>query len=185
MVDIETLGTGLDAYVMSIGAVHFDPEKGKVKKKFAVNIHPSFQEGRNIKFEDVYRWMNLDKKSREKAFKETQFAQHDPLFLFYCFCTDNKEVDIEDVYIWGNSNMFANNTLRDLYDTSGKPYPCSYKNDMDLASLKKSYELIAGKSEDSYRRRFKRSKHHDPLETAIYNAKIANFLIKELRNVNA
>lgn len=55
-VDIETLSTAVNAAVLSIGAVEFDPLSGKILREFYHELDLSEQPGRHIDTNTVQWW---------------------------------------------------------------------------------------------------------------------------------
>ena len=57
MVDIETLSTAVNAAVLSIGAVEFDPMSGKIEREFYHELDLSEQANRHIDVNTMQWWV--------------------------------------------------------------------------------------------------------------------------------
>lgn len=57
MVDIETLSTAVNAAVLSIGAVEFDPMSGKIEREFYSELDLANQAGRHIDVNTMQWWI--------------------------------------------------------------------------------------------------------------------------------
>ena len=181
MVDLETFGVGNDALVLSVGAVKFDNE-GEPLEKFHMFIDPESQPERNIDFSTVIWWMSQDDEARGKITQDKELQSlKDTLNNFLDFCNSYGEVKSEDVYIWGNGNMFDNVILRDLFKSEGIKYPAHYRNDLDMRTLKYLYEATTGQDESDYCNEYASGVQHDALDDSIYQAKIVAHIIKDLR----
>lgn len=68
MIDLETLGTGIDAHILSIGAVLFDPVSGLMGPEFSVKMTKRSQPFRRIDSDTVYWWMGQPQEARDRIF---------------------------------------------------------------------------------------------------------------------
>jgi hypothetical protein len=84
MVDLETMGTGTDAAIVSIGAVEFDPENGGQIDKIGgadyhpilgadfyttVNLQSSLDAGLTVDGKTVYWWLEQSEEARKALLK--------------------------------------------------------------------------------------------------------------------
>lgn len=143
MVDLETLDTKGTAVIPSIGAARFNPLTGGILEKKQWNISNLKEQqamGRTIDIDTIKWWMKQSNEAQEKTFNsKSKITLKEALKEFYNFCGAipyGRIDDVDDVIIWGNGNMFDNAILRNAYDMYDLPYPCSFRNDLDLRTIK-------------------------------------------------
>lgn len=140
--DIETLGTGSDAVVASIGAVVFDPTDFSTGKSMQWNIadlQDQVDRGRKMDVSTITWWMVQSKDAIDKTFNnKNSVTTYQALVEFFDFCLieNDKQLENKNVYIWGNGNMFDNVIMRSLYKTYDISYPIPFRNDFDLRTIK-------------------------------------------------
>ena len=141
MVDIETLDTKDTAVITSIGAVKFNPTTREILAKHQWNVD-DFKEqqalGRTIDIDTITWWMDQSKDAINKTFKSNNgISLKNALYEFSNFCgLDLALMNFKDIYIWGNGNMFDNAILRNAFTMYDLQYPCDFRNDLDLRTIK-------------------------------------------------
>jgi len=139
MVDLETMGQGTDAAIISIGAVHFDTCKRTIESTFysEVNLESSLQLGLKIDASTVLWWMKQSEAAR-KAFKHNEKARD-----IYDVLTRFEEWYPERATFWGNGATFDNVILSTAYDLYGIEKPWKYWEDRCFRTLCSLYPEIS------------------------------------------
>lgn len=131
MVDIETMGNGPDAAIVSIGAVKFDPMADKSHSDaiyLDVDLESAVRYGGKIDPSTVMWWMQPDQDAGRAYISGSveEKNRHDlPTALegFAMWFGD------ESLPTWGNGATFDNVILRRAYDRVGLACPWTYKHD--------------------------------------------------------
>lgn len=130
MVDIETLSTAVNAVVLSVGAVEFDPITGEIKRRFYGELDLSGQKQRHISSDTVQWWFKQsveNQKSIDIMLKENKW-KNGVKFVLHRF----KE------FIWGYANFLADTNSRNEGYEKISVWACD--PDFDLAILANLYE---------------------------------------------
>lgn len=130
MVDIETLSTAVNAVVLSVGAVEFDPITGEIKRRFYGELDLSEQKQRHISADTVQWWFKQsveNQKSIDIILKENRW-KNGVEFVLHRF----KE------FIWGYANFLADTNSRNKGYEKIAVWACD--PDFDLAILANLYE---------------------------------------------
>lgn len=142
MLDLETLGTGRNSVILSIGAVYFNPyeiSKGPIGPRFylefgAESLALQQQMGMKIDAATVVWWM------RQNAMAKTVFKDGvgaDPVFALGAF---SEFINYErNTCIWGNGSDFDNLLLGDMYDAFSIKRPWSYSKNRCYRTMKNLY----------------------------------------------
>ncbi len=137
MVDIETMGQRFDAPVLSVGAVFFDPDSGRLKDEFyrAVDIDSAFRFGRTSG-STVKWWMQQGDAARQAAIKGTESLPKvlQDLTAFY---KQNPKAPV-----WGNGPSFDCTILEHAYARCEIPAPWAFWNIRDCRTIKELGEAI-------------------------------------------
>lgn len=133
MIDLETLGTGTNALILSIGAQVFDLEKQRCysQRVFHANIDPedAQRHGQVIDASTVDWWMQQDGTTRRllKAQRQglitalTQFADWLSTFSPYL--------------VWGNGSTFDISILEDAYNLLSFKVPWGFRDVRDMRTI--------------------------------------------------
>lgn len=134
MVDIETLGQGHNAHILSIGAVRFNPnfyEPDKWGKFYRIVM--TVQPGAVIDVSTVVWWMGQAVVNPAAA-KALFDVNNQPIFLakalaeFATFCEGATA-------LWSNSPTFDETILRDAAKREGLQFAMSYRTSRDQRTL--------------------------------------------------
>lgn len=132
MVDIETMGTGNNAAIMSIGACYFDPSTGKIGDTFhqEVNLVSSVNAGCELDASTVVWWMGQSDEARAK-FKRNEKAR--PLIVV----VDNfmKFAGGFNNQVWGNGSTFDNIIIKNAAEKCDIPVSWKFWNDRDVRTI--------------------------------------------------
>jgi exodeoxyribonuclease VIII len=140
MVDLETMGTGSNAAIVSIGAVEFDFEKNKVGKEFYQVVSLSDDDESGIRDKSTEAWWN--KQSEEARFVLTLPGLHISEALkeftkFVCSCGSQRNVKI-----WGNGSDFDNVILVNAYRRCNLSLPWEYWNHRCYRTVKNLFKDV-------------------------------------------
>lgn len=166
MVDLETLGNGSNAAIISIGAVAFDLDKG-LGNEFYMNVDPQscVDAGMKMDVSTVMWWMQQSDQARA-AFK----AKGTPIEVVL---GEFKAWYPASACLWGNGATFDNVILSNAYNAVGMSRPWHFTKDRCYRSLKALRPEIKHEREGVY---------HHALDDAKYQAEHA---IKLLRVMGA
>jgi len=132
MLDIETMGTGHNSVIVSIGAVFFNIETGEKGDTFyrKINFQDCLDHGLQITASTVEWWMHQNESTRDKISKEkgvTLAAALSSLGIF--LQSDNK------VHVWGNSARFDIGIVQNAYNKLNVPIPWDFRLELDVRTL--------------------------------------------------
>lgn len=166
MLDLETLGTGNDAVILSIGAVKFDERA--ILDRFHVAIDPSSCQahGLSIDARTVMWWLDED---REDA--RAQLLSHDRVDLATALEGYAMWFGPDSMPTWGNGSTFDNIILRSAYEACGLDYPTKFWDDSCYRSLKNRVPQIKINRVGI---------HHDALDDAESQARHLQAIAKHL-----
>lgn len=151
MTDLETLGNGSNAVLISIGAVRFtlpgliaaNPDGGiDTGDAFYMVIDPQscIDVGMEMDASTVMWWMQRDK-AAQAQFKQAGKPIKDVLRSFTEWLTVNGTVEMDQgaakhIRLWGNGAAFDNVLLANAYRKCGMIQPWKFWNDMCYRTVK-------------------------------------------------
>lgn len=163
MLDIETLSTGWNAAVTSIGAVKFDKEK--IYDEFYVVIDPASL--RNEKFDidpvTVFWWLDQKKEAQERITKHAKVHLRDALVSFATWY--GQEADIQ---IWSYGANFDLPIIRWAYKVMGVKCPYTHRQERCFRTVLARIPSNLTLPENP--------KEHDALADATWQAKVAQLI---------
>jgi DNA polymerase III epsilon subunit-like protein len=168
MIDIETMGTGANASILSIAAVRFDLNTGEVDSISSINVdlQSCLDIGLDIDASTVLWWMQQSEEAR-KALLNPSEGIEDALLLLSDLITKEDEV-------WGNSARFDLGILENAYRKCGIDTPWDFRKERDVRTLVSFAPEIKNK--------YKPTVEHDPVSDCIcqisYCSEIWNTLKK-------
>lgn len=135
MLDIETLGTGPESIVISIGAVFFDPHSGQIGAEFyrKLNFQDQIDKGRKPTQSTVEFWLNQSKEA-QVVFSEKGINTSPALGEFRDFVEANSSFD--KCKPWGNGPSFDLTILESLFKDFGLSHPWHFRNVRCLRTFK-------------------------------------------------
>lgn len=128
MADIETLGKGNNALIVSLGAVKFTADA--IIDRFHVGIDPEDAErfGLKIDASTVMWWLNPERdQARKELFALPKVDLASALDGFAIWVQETPDADRGS--LWGKGATFDNVRIKSAYDAVGLEYPFSYKQD--------------------------------------------------------
>lgn len=156
MLDLETLGTGPDAAILSIGAVKFCLETYTLGKEFyrVINLASCIDANLSIDASTIEWWMQqgeearavfnlpLDDFRRAPVERDTKVPLISALSDFRTWALGLPPGNRgEQPFVWGNGSMFDNAILRNAYKECKMKYPVSYRYDMDYRTICTQFAL--------------------------------------------
>jgi exodeoxyribonuclease VIII len=145
MVDLETLDTGSDALVLSVGIVAFDPNTGETGAEFYIELNSENCMGeqefcdRTISTATKKWWSEQSPEARmlfHEGFGNRVNYLHDGLRDISNFVWGVSGKDTDNVKMWGNGAAFDNVILRNLYAAADMNPPWKFYNDRCFRTLK-------------------------------------------------
>lgn len=137
MIDLETLGTGNDACVVSIGACSFDLEKGEILNTFymILEVQDQLDKGRVIQA-DTLKWWFDQSDAAKKVFNEKAKS---PAMVLNTLAGWLKQVSPEtkSLKVWGNGSTFDISIMEDMYKGYNIKRPWGYSGVMDLRTFRR------------------------------------------------
>lgn len=129
MLDIETLGTGRDAAIVSIGACRFDPTTGEIGATFHKKIKFDNAIG-SIDAKTVLWWFEQEDEARKALLEGTRYDIDYALSEFRKFCGDS---ELEG--LWSNGPTFDEMIMRDAYARRNQYWPVSFRTSRCVRTL--------------------------------------------------
>ena len=154
MVDIETLGTGRDSIVTSIGAKSLFSDD---EFYHTLDWSQQAKKGRKIDPSTVRWWLNQSQEA-QSAIVQVGDDVGSVLESFVKFCKPHS-----DCYIWANSPSFDVAILRSLFKDFGVAFPVSFANELDFRTMKNLAAFVKPEYEVQY---LKDETAHDALGDA-------------------
>ncbi|MEC6147495.1 3'-5' exonuclease [Klebsiella pneumoniae] len=134
MIDLETMGNGPYAPIVSIGAVFFDPSTGATGEDFQVNVslESSMRFRARPDASTVLWWMEQGENARKALTTDTQ-----ELSIALGWLSDfiSKNTNPRFVQVWGNGASFDCVILRNSYSLTGREAPWQWWNDRDVRTV--------------------------------------------------
>lgn len=162
MIDLETMGTGSDAAIASIGLCGFNLVTGTIDNTahFIVDLQSSIDVGMTIDASTLYWWLNQSDDARSSLGVEPKLKLHDALLKLHDYIDEN-------TIVWGNGVDFDIAILDTAYKQLELKTPWGYRNKMCLRTLRHLEGDFVDASE------FKTGTHHNAVDDAVFQAKWA------------
>lgn len=137
MVDLETMGSGPDAPVVSIGAVYFDPSTGNTGAEFyqVVSLESSMSFGMKPDASTIQWWLKQSSEARSAILVDEAMGLLETLELLADFIAENAANGSHTVQLWGNGCSFDNVILRRAYALTDTPFAVPFWNDRDVRTM--------------------------------------------------
>ncbi|ARC40441.1 exonuclease [Citrobacter braakii] len=137
MVDLETMGSGPDAPIVSIGAVYFDPSTGNTGAEFyqVVSLESSMSFGMKPDASTIQWWLKQSSEARSAILVDEAMGLRESLELLADFIAENAASGSHTVQLWGNGCSFDNVILRRAYVLTETPFAVPFWNDWDVRTM--------------------------------------------------
>lgn len=169
MIDLETMGNGSNAAIVSIGAIAFDPKTGALGAEFeeVINLNSAAYYS-DIDAPTVTWWLSQGDEARAIFLKETpKSSLKDALLEFNQWLADLGES--KDICLWGNGAGFDNVILMNSFKATRIRPNFIHWNDLDVRTIVKMGKDILGIDPKSDLPR--EGVHHTALDDAKFQAK--------------
>lgn len=134
MVDLETLGTGPNALILSIGAVKIDLANLSLGEQFHVGLNldslPSNAYGFDIEPATVGWWLHPARSAGRQALDDVAMTDIGSMLEGFALWMG------DDNFVWGNGSSFDNVVLRNAYEKLGMEPPWPYWKDRCYRTVK-------------------------------------------------
>jgi len=143
MLDIETLSSGQNALVTSIGAVEFrldppfDDEQWNLGRTFKVNVdvNSAQNEGFQISATTVMWWLQQSREAVAAMLERpTPILVRSAFEALANFLTRDRAGTVKPL-VWGNGENFDNRVMREGYDLLNMRCPWHYRSDRDMRTF--------------------------------------------------
>lgn len=162
-IDLETLSTRSNAYILSIGVAAFDGISGEIIDK--MHTKTVCGGGYHIDVYTVKWWLEQSEEAR-KSISEMDDVAHISTALFqlrnFVLASGGSPV------VWGNGSSFDVSILEHAFNKECADIPWQHWNVRDMRTRVADAELL-GFSKKSIKRE---GVHHSALDDAIYQAKV-------------
>ncbi|MGO0672786.1 3'-5' exoribonuclease domain-containing protein [Citrobacter werkmanii] len=137
MVDLETMGSGPDAPIVSIGAIYFDPSTGNTGAEFyqVVSLESSMSFGMKPDASTIQWWLKQSSEARSAILVDEAMGLRETLELLADFIAENAANGSHTVQLWGNGCSFDNVILRRAYALTQTPFAVPFWNDRDVRTM--------------------------------------------------
>lgn len=174
MIDLETLGVHPESPIISIGAVQFDLDTGRIGYDFYREIdikyydeYPSFK----VDYSTVKWWMEQSKEA-QIVFTNGKISIYDALkdfAHFYHTCSPSKNV-------WSNGSGFDIVMMRTAYKITKLSVPWKYPDEKDVRTI-----VHLGKLKGIEKRPAKTGIKHNALDDARYQVEYCVDIWKRIK----
>jgi len=135
MIDIETMATTVDAYILQIAAVPFDMSTGQIgdeASRFNRHLRAKGQEDRRTDLDTFVWWMDQPKEAQQAVFRpRNRFDIRQVLSELATFY-----VNLGHPVIWSNGPEFDSAILKHAYEQNDIPCPWHHRKVRDLRTAK-------------------------------------------------
>ena len=129
MIDIEGLGTGPDATILTIAAQSFDPfGSGYYDRCYYARITLESQPDRNIQQDTIDWWATQPAAQAEAFMEDNRIPLDQALDSLYKLAWQHK-------FIWANGICYDMNILEHAYKSYGKSLPWQFYNVRDARTV--------------------------------------------------
>lgn len=183
MVDIETLGKGLNAAIVSIGAVPFSlhPERvevGPISTWFheRATLRSNADAGRNIDPETIEWWLSQSSEAQAALLREPRYDLPVMLEGFRRWLTASSGLKVET--IWAKPPQFDIEILRHAFASQNLEWPLHFGATRDVRTV---LEIAKGLGWNDVVRLDLWGEKHNALDDAVYQASQVCLFYDKLR----
>ncbi|KAA1184953.1 3'-5' exoribonuclease [Photorhabdus heterorhabditis] len=174
MLDLETMGTGPNAAIVSIGAVFFNPNTCDIGDTFysPVDLASSIRYGGTVDGDTVKWWLRRSDEARAEIY----CCELPGLFSVLYELSEFTQTDT-DIKVWGNGAAFDNIILRSAYENCGIPVFWHFWNDRDVRTIVELGHAIGIDPKNDMQFDGER---HNAIDDAIHQAKYVSYIYRKL-----
>lgn len=186
MVDIETLSTAVNAVVLSVGAVEFDPFTDKIEREFYRELRLDMQHARNVSADTVHWWAKqltennatniLAKANADKIPPHTVVFELAEFFKCGGLYGTTQPEEYKNIEVWACDPDFDLAILSNLYSELNLPVPWKFYKTRSVRTARMLNE-VAGIEVP------KAPVTHNALEDCIRQAKEVSDLLSTLHRL--
>lgn len=173
MMDLETLDTGNDALILSIGACTFDDPEGIGQRLFYTAVKQDLQESKwkRTTSQSTKDWWDKQSMEAKKVFTDPAAVFLDAALLAF-----NEWLDGQAPEMWANGPDFDCVILGSAYGATGLQRPWSYSKNRCFRTLKNlGLKLAPGEGPSTGA-----MIAHNALDDALYQAKYATAWLSKI-----
>lgn len=176
MLDLETMGSGTYAPIISIGAVFFDPTTGNTGEEFSVSVslESSMRHRARPDASTILWWLDQSDEAKQ-SLKSNPVELSSALSELTDFISDY--ANQKYIQVWGNSASFDCVILRSSYALTGQQVPWQWWNDRDVRTIVELGKVIGF---DPKRDMPFEGTRHNALADAIHQAKYVSAIWQKL-----
>ncbi|WP_339140668.1 3'-5' exonuclease [Pseudoalteromonas galatheae] len=178
MLDIETMGQGPRAAIITIGACFFDPMTGDIGAGFEVSVDLSSSAMLcEMDASTVLWWLEQDDEARQKLLAHDVLPLAEALGEFDQWVSQIENFKARK--IWGNGATFDNAIVRNAFDACQMKTPWPYFGDRDvrtIVDLGRRLFNFDPKTDMPFE-----GTRHNALDDAIHQAKYVSAIFQKLQ----
>lgn len=144
MIDLETLGTHVNAPIIAIGAVWFDPETGEKGPTYYRVLDVADQIDSKVRFADAstIKWWMQQANAAKEVFKDNAMPTQQVLEEFRQWIMGFAKASkgskaTRKCFPWGNGSGFDITLMETIFNDYNVECPWLYYNVMDLRTFKR------------------------------------------------
>lgn len=171
MVDLETVGTGANSGIISIGACTFDPDTQLIGSTFhaIINRQSCFDIGCTFDQSTIDWWGKQSTEARAASYDYKDGLSVQAALLAFSDWFPGQE-------LWGNGSDFDNAMLAELYRKAGLEQPWKFWNNRCYRTMKNQFPAVA---------LTRHGTHHNAVDDAVTQAKHLMKILQRIRNMRA
>ena len=182
MLDLETMGKGSNAAIVSIGAVFFNPLTGELGDQFYKRIWlESAAKYGELDASTVVWWLGQSDEARAEISHNDSVGLNEAIRGFSEFIFNNTKGSFTDTRVWGNGCTFDNVIIANAYKQLKLQKPWSYSGDMDVRTIVELGRKLI--NFDPKKDMPFEGEKHNALADAIHQAKYVSAIYQKLADV--
>ncbi|QQU56461.1 3'-5' exonuclease [Serratia liquefaciens] len=170
MIDLEALGTGVDAPIAAIGAVFFEPSTGCTGARFytRVDFISDMEQGAKPDGYTIKWWLKQSSEARAELVADDAPLAWEALTRLHDFIEKNAiPNDLKFLQVWGNGASFDCVLLRAAFGRADLEIPWQWWNDRDVRTV---VEMGRALGFDPKRNSPFNGERHNALDDAVHQA---------------
>lgn len=137
MVDLETMGKKPGAPIVSVGAIFFDPARGKTGAEYyqVINLESSMSFGARPDASTILWWLKQSPEARSAIVVDDTVGLVEALEQLLDFIAENAANGSKNVQLWGNGSSFDCSLLEAAFELADTPFPIPHWNYRDVRTV--------------------------------------------------